>query len=115
MELVSRGLIPSREKAKVAVLAGKVRVNGQKAAKPSDWIYPEDQLSLSEPEKFVSRGGFKLEHAIRSFGITLSESSVALDIGASRRLYRLPPPGGCRQSLRHRRGPGAIGLEAPAG
>jgi 23S rRNA (cytidine1920-2'-O)/16S rRNA (cytidine1409-2'-O)-methyltransferase len=83
IELVNRGLIPSREKAKVAVLAGKVMVNGQKAAKPSDWVRPEDELSLSEPEKYVSRGGFKLEHAIHSFGIKLSESTVALDIGAS--------------------------------
>lgn len=83
VELVSRGLVQSREKAKVAVLAGRVMVNGQKARKPSDWVRPEDELGLTQPEKYVSRGGLKLEHALGAFGLTLSGSSVALDIGAS--------------------------------
>src|SRR6266404_1877080 len=51
--LVERGLAESREKAKRAILAGQVRVNGQVARKPSDSVRPEDQLSVTAAEKFV--------------------------------------------------------------
>lgn len=80
--LVERGLVESREKAKVAVLAGEVLINGRTARKPSDWATPLDELSVKTPEKYVSRGGLKLEHALNAFGLPLKDS-VALDIGAS--------------------------------
>ena len=58
--LVERGLCESREKAKRAVMAGQVLVNGQRARKPSDGIKQADALSLTAAEKYVSRGGWKL-------------------------------------------------------
>jgi 23S rRNA (cytidine1920-2'-O)/16S rRNA (cytidine1409-2'-O)-methyltransferase len=80
--LVERGLCGSREKAKRAVLAGSVKVNGQLARKPSDSVRPEDQLTLAVPEKYVSRGGYKLEQALRRFGIEVA-GQIAVDLGAS--------------------------------
>lgn len=80
--LVERGLCESREKSKRLVLAGKVRINGQTARKPSDAIKPTDELTLDAPEKFVSRGGHKLEHALEHFQISVSRV-IAIDLGAS--------------------------------
>ena len=80
--LVERGLCESREKARRAVLAGLVRVNAQSARKPSDSVRPGDALTLEAGEKFVSRGGHKLEHALKHFHLDVA-GSVALDLGAS--------------------------------
>src|SRR5579871_5458799 len=80
--LVERGLCDSREKAKRAIMAGTVRINGQPAAKPSDAVKPEDELELTAPEKFVSRGGYKLEHALEYFKLAV-EGLRAIDLGAS--------------------------------
>ena len=57
LALVERGLCESREKAKRAVMAGQVFVNGQKALKASDKVKPTDELTVTGSEKFVSRGG----------------------------------------------------------
>jgi 23S rRNA (cytidine1920-2'-O)/16S rRNA (cytidine1409-2'-O)-methyltransferase len=80
--LVDRGLCESREKAKRAILAGQVRVNDQVARKPSDSVDEADQIALDAPEKFVSRGGFKLEHALAHFKIDVT-GQAAVDLGAS--------------------------------
>ena len=80
--LVERGLCESREKAKRLILAGQVRVNGQPARKPSDAVKPADELALDAPEKFVSRGGHKLEHALEQFGLPVA-GLTAIDLGAS--------------------------------
>ena len=80
--LVERGLCESRERAKRAVLAGQVRVNGQPARKPSDSVKPDDTLALDAGEKYVSRGGHKLQHALQYFRLDV-KGLVALDIGAS--------------------------------
>jgi 23S rRNA (cytidine1920-2'-O)/16S rRNA (cytidine1409-2'-O)-methyltransferase len=80
--LVERGLCDSREKAKRAVMAGIVKINGHPARKPSDSVKPQDLLSLDAPEQFVSRGGHKLEHALEHFQLNVSEQ-VAIDLGAS--------------------------------
>jgi 23S rRNA (cytidine1920-2'-O)/16S rRNA (cytidine1409-2'-O)-methyltransferase len=80
--LVERGLCESREKAKRLVLAGLVRINTQPARKPSDPVKPGDALTLDAGEKFVSRGGHKLEHALRHFRLDVA-GLVALDLGAS--------------------------------
>src|SRR5262245_61535656 len=80
--LVERGLCESREKAKRAVMAGMVRINGQPARKPSDDIKPGDALSLDAAERYVSRGGRKLEHALAHFRVDVSGRTV-LDVGAS--------------------------------
>src|SRR2546428_1470856 len=81
-ELVDRGLCDSREKAKRAIMAGQVRVNAQTACKPSDSVSAADQLSRDMPEKYVSRGGHKLEHALSHFNID-ARGTIAIDLGAS--------------------------------
>ncbi|HPU57686.1 MAG TPA: TlyA family RNA methyltransferase, partial [Verrucomicrobiota bacterium] len=80
--LVERGLCDSREKARRAVMAGAVRVNGRTARKPSDTVRAADELSLDTPEQYVSRGGYKLEHALRHFELHPA-SWTAIDLGAS--------------------------------
>jgi 23S rRNA (cytidine1920-2'-O)/16S rRNA (cytidine1409-2'-O)-methyltransferase len=80
--LVERQLCDSREKAKRLILAGQVRVNGHPAKKPSDNIKPADELTLDAVEKFVSRGGHKLEHALEHFQLVVT-GLTALDLGAS--------------------------------
>ena len=81
-ELVERGLCDSRERAQRLILAGQVRINGQSAHKPSDKVKPADALTLVAPEKFVSRGGHKLEHALEQFQVNVAGLTV-LDLGAS--------------------------------
>lgn len=80
--LVERGICESREKAKRAIMAGQVLINGHPARKPSDTIQPGDQLSLSTPEKYVSRGGHKLEHALKHFHVDVT-GWTAIDLGTS--------------------------------
>jgi 23S rRNA (cytidine1920-2'-O)/16S rRNA (cytidine1409-2'-O)-methyltransferase len=80
--LVERGLCESREKAKRAIMAGQVKVNDQIARKPSDAIKSHDLLELLAPEKFVSRGGHKLDHALNHFALEVS-GLTAIDLGAS--------------------------------
>jgi 23S rRNA (cytidine1920-2'-O)/16S rRNA (cytidine1409-2'-O)-methyltransferase len=80
--LVERGLCESREKAKRAIMAGQAMINGSLARKPSDPVKPDDKLTLAAPEKFVSRGGLKLEHAIDHFRLDVS-GQTAIDLGAS--------------------------------
>ncbi len=81
--LVKKGLCESREKAKSYIMAGLVYVNGERAEKAGS-NYPADaDIQLKEnPNPYVSRGGLKLDKAIRCFGIDLSGKS-SLDIGAS--------------------------------
>jgi 23S rRNA (cytidine1920-2'-O)/16S rRNA (cytidine1409-2'-O)-methyltransferase len=80
--LVESGLCESRERAKRAILAGQVRINAQSAHKPSDSVKPDDRLTLDAGEKYVSRGGHKLEHALRHFELDVT-GMTALDLGAS--------------------------------
>lgn len=79
---MERGLCPSRERAKRSILAGQVRVNGQVARKASDTVGIEDEIGLAEAEKFVSRGGQKLECALTHFRLDVAGAS-AIDLGAS--------------------------------
>jgi 23S rRNA (cytidine1920-2'-O)/16S rRNA (cytidine1409-2'-O)-methyltransferase len=80
--LVERGLCGSRERAKRAILAGQVRINKQLARKPSDSVKPQDTIELTATEKFVSRGGLKLEHALEHFHLNVT-GQTAIDLGAS--------------------------------
>ncbi len=80
--LVERQLCDSREKAKRAILAGHVRINDRRAEKASQPVKDGDQLSLDQPERFVSRGGYKLEHALEHFQISVA-GAIAVDLGAS--------------------------------
>lgn len=82
-ELVTRGLIESREKAKAVIMAGIVYVNNQKCDKAGDTVKPEDVIEIrGEKLKYVSRGGLKLEKAIKVFDLVLKDL-VCADIGAS--------------------------------
>lgn len=80
--LVDRGLCESRERAKRAILAGQVLINSQRAHKPGDSVSPADDIVLVAGEKFVSRGGYKLERALDTFHLDVT-GLVAMDIGAS--------------------------------
>lgn len=63
-------------------MAGTVRVNGRSAHKPSDIVRDTDQVELLAPEKYVSRGGYKLEHALQHFRLNVTGLTV-IDLGAS--------------------------------
>lgn len=80
--LVDRGLAESRHKAQALIMAGSVRVDGRIAAKPAFPVTPEARIEVSEPARFVSRGGEKLEHALRFFGLDVT-GMFCLDVGAS--------------------------------
>jgi 23S rRNA (cytidine1920-2'-O)/16S rRNA (cytidine1409-2'-O)-methyltransferase len=80
--LVDRGLCESREKARRAIMAGGVRVNGHPAAKASDAVREGDRVELTAREKFVSRGGQKLDHALEFFHLDV-RGVTAIDLGAS--------------------------------
>jgi 23S rRNA (cytidine1920-2'-O)/16S rRNA (cytidine1409-2'-O)-methyltransferase len=80
--LVERGFFPSREKAQRAVLAGQVRVSGRLARKSSEPVKPDDDLVLAATERYVSRGGYKLEHGLHHFQVDAA-GLAAIDLGAS--------------------------------
>jgi len=80
--LVTRGLYASREQARSAILAGHVFVNGQRADKPGRMVKQGVHIEVRERLPYVSRGGLKLEHAIKTFGLDLRDK-VVIDVGAS--------------------------------
>jgi 23S rRNA (cytidine1920-2'-O)/16S rRNA (cytidine1409-2'-O)-methyltransferase len=80
--LVDRGLCDSREKAKRAILAGQVKVNGQCLTKAGGFIAAAAAVELAAPEKYVSRGGYKLAHALAEFPLAPA-GLIAIDLGAS--------------------------------
>jgi 23S rRNA (cytidine1920-2'-O)/16S rRNA (cytidine1409-2'-O)-methyltransferase len=81
--LVDRGLTPTRERAQALILAGRVLVNEQKVEKPGSSIAEDAAIRLlGEDQRYVSRGGFKLEGALQHWEIDLSQK-FCLDIGAS--------------------------------
>ncbi|MBR6050983.1 MAG: TlyA family RNA methyltransferase [Clostridia bacterium] len=80
--LKERGYAKSRTAAAELISRG-VYVNGKKISKPSQEISgAEHEITISEPQKYVSRGGLKLEAALDAFGIS-PEGLRAVDIGAS--------------------------------
>lgn len=81
--LFNRGLFPSRERARAAIMAGRVLVNMQKIDKAGSMVDPNAEIRLiGENLPYVSRGGLKLKKAIETFGIEFKDKIVA-DIGAS--------------------------------
>lgn len=77
-----RGLAASREMAQRYILAGEVSVNGEVRAKPGMRVDADAEIVLREPAKYVSRGGLKLQGALETFGLDVS-NRVCADIGAS--------------------------------
>ena len=81
--LVSRGLAPSREKAKAMIMEGKVFVNNEREDKAGSTFAEDCRVEVrGETLKYVSRGGLKLEKALSQFDVLL-EGCVCMDIGAS--------------------------------
>ena len=81
--LVGKGLFPSREQARRAVMAGNVRVGTRIAVKPSELLEEEEaSISIKPAPKYVGRGALKLESALDYFKIDV-RGERALDIGAS--------------------------------
>ncbi len=81
--LFEKGLAESREKAKLAIMEGNVYVDNQKSDKPGS-MYKEDcKIEVRGAKNpYVSRGGLKLEKAIKTFNINLKDL-IAMDVGAS--------------------------------
>ena len=82
--LAERGLSPSRTSAAASVRAGRVRVGtgGARATKPGQLVGADESLALDEPPRYVSRGGIKLENALKALGIDPAGRDC-LDVGAS--------------------------------
>src|SRR3989304_3288114 len=80
--LVDRGLAESQEKARALVMAGQVAIDERPVAQPGVLIDEAAPLRVTESQRYVSRGGDKLEHALRTFGLDVS-GLVAADIGSS--------------------------------
>jgi len=81
--LAEKGLFPSREKAKAAIMAGIVYVDGIRADKPGTPVSIDSLFSLKENIcPYVSRGGMKLEKALNEFSVDI-DGSICMDIGAS--------------------------------
>ena len=80
--LVQNGVFGGRDTAKRHVEAGEVTVNGRVVTKPSASVCETDIVSCSSRERYVGRGGYKLEKAIETAGIDLHDV-VAMDVGAS--------------------------------
>ena len=81
--LVERGLVPSRERARALILAGRVLVREQKIDKPGTNVPNDAPIRLlGEEQAYVSRGGLKLEAALDRWQIAV-EGRACLDVGAS--------------------------------
>jgi 23S rRNA (cytidine1920-2'-O)/16S rRNA (cytidine1409-2'-O)-methyltransferase len=81
--LVARGLADSARKAQAMVLAGEVQVDGVRAQKPGALLAHDVVIEIaSRVQKYVSRGGFKLEGALADFSVDAS-AKICLDIGSS--------------------------------
>ena len=83
MLMMERALAPSREKAKAYIMAGDVYVDGQKEDKAGT-MFPETvKIEVrGNTLPYVSRGGLKLEKAMKNFDVTL-DGKVCMDVGAS--------------------------------
>ncbi len=81
--LVERGMVPSRERARALIMAGKVIAEGKRIDKPGIQINVDAPLQLQEGDSnYVSRGGEKIEGAFRAFAID-PRGMIVMDVGAS--------------------------------
>jgi 23S rRNA (cytidine1920-2'-O)/16S rRNA (cytidine1409-2'-O)-methyltransferase len=81
--MVERGIAPSRERAQALLMAGQIQVDGQRVDKPGTRVATDARIELTgEPQRYASRGGFKLEGALEDFGVS-AQGKVCLDIGSS--------------------------------
>ena len=81
--LVERNLFPSREKARTAIMTGRVILHGQKEMKAGTMIAEDTEIEIIGHDlPYVSRGGLKLEKAVKAFALDMKDKTV-IDIGAS--------------------------------
>lgn len=81
--LTERGLAESRSQAQKFVMAGQVRVNGQMVVKPAT-VFPGDvEISIDLGPRYVSRGGEKLEPALKAFHLDDLQGATCVDVGVS--------------------------------
>src|ERR1035437_10355255 len=81
--LVERGLVPSRERARALILAGRVLVSEQKVERSGSTVTADAPIRLlGEEQPYVSRGGFKLAAALAHWQIAV-QGRACLDVGAS--------------------------------
>ena len=81
--LVSSGLVRSRGRARQLITGGAVHVDGRAVLKPHLEVSSQCNIVVNaEPERYVSRGGFKLEKALHTFQVSV-QGEVCLDVGAS--------------------------------
>ena len=80
--LVEHQFVESREQAKRLIFAGAVTVNGNSNIKPGQRVPSDAKVVVQKQQKYVSRGGFKLEKALSTFDVDVRDR-VALDVGAS--------------------------------
>lgn len=80
--LTERGLVESRSKAQRLVMAGQVKVDDQVVFKPATKVPSNAKLTIEKGSPYVSRGGEKIEAAVRVFDIDIA-GKICADIGAS--------------------------------
>ncbi|MBI3600551.1 MAG: TlyA family RNA methyltransferase [Nitrospinae bacterium] len=81
--LVERGIVQSRERAKALILSGEVKVDGIPINKAGVLVNEDSEIEFTGKDMpYVSRGGLKLEKAIKEFGGNVKDK-VAIDVGAS--------------------------------
>src|SRR6185369_3539920 len=78
--LVERALAPTRAQAQALILAGKVYTGDRRIDKAGTELDPNIELTVREPERFVSRGGHKLEGALDALGCHV-EGAICADVG----------------------------------
>ncbi|MDD4735840.1 MAG: TlyA family RNA methyltransferase [Kiritimatiellae bacterium] len=80
--MVEKGLVESRSRAQRLIMAGLVEVDGGRAAKAGHLVADDATVELREKERFVSRGGEKLQAVFDRFGMEV-EDRICMDVGAS--------------------------------
>ena len=81
--LVKKKLVESREKAKSAIMSGLVYVGDKRVDKPGFLVNPDEEITVKgSPNPYVSRGGLKLEKALKVFDVSV-KGKVFIDVGAS--------------------------------
>lgn len=81
-EMARRGLVESRSQAESWIKLGKVRVDGELVTKSGHFVRAESDITLTAPERYVSRAGLKLSSVVDQLGVSF-EDAVVLDVGSS--------------------------------
>ncbi len=80
--LVAQGLFDTRARARAAIEAGRVNVDGRTVAKPSEQVADDAVIQAEAAHRWVGRGALKLDHALTLWPVPV-EGRVVLDVGAS--------------------------------